>query len=151
MAESSVRPAGASRIWAGGICAAGMVTLVSLMIREGGLPGTRVQHDPAVWWYTARASGLLAWALLGVSVMCGLLMSTQLNRGSSRQWTQGFHEFVGALAVVFTVIHLGSVLATADLRIGVPQLFIPFTRPDSPVAQGCGVLALYLLATVVLT
>lgn len=151
MAESSVRPAGASRIWAGGICAAGMVTLVSLMIREGGLPGTRVQHDPAVWWYMARASGLLAWALLGVSVMCGLLMSTQLNRGSSRQWTQGFHEFVGALAVVFTVIHLGSVLATADLRIGVPQLLIPFTRPDSPVAQGCGVLALYLLATVMLT
>jgi ferredoxin-NADP reductase/DMSO/TMAO reductase YedYZ heme-binding membrane subunit len=128
-----------------------MVTLVSLMIREGGLPWTRVQHDPAVWWYMARASGLLAWALLGVSVMCGLLMSTQLNRGSSRQWTQGFHEFVGVLAVVFTVIHLGSVLATADLRIGVPQLLIPFTRPDSPVAQGCGVLALYLLATVMLT
>jgi ferredoxin-NADP reductase/DMSO/TMAO reductase YedYZ heme-binding membrane subunit len=151
MVESSARPAGASRIWAGGICAAVMVTLVSFMVRVDGLPGTRFQHDPAVWWYVARASGLLAWALLGVAVMCGLLMSTQLNRGRSRQWTQGFHEFVGALAVVFTVIHLASVLATNDLRIGVPQLLIPFTRPDNPVAQGCGVLACYLLATVMLT
>jgi ferredoxin-NADP reductase/DMSO/TMAO reductase YedYZ heme-binding membrane subunit len=128
-----------------------MVTLVSVMIRGEGLPGMRVQHDPAVWWYVARASGLLAWALLGVSVMCGLLMTTQLNRGRPREWTHGFHEFVGALAVVFTVIHLASVLATDDLRIGVLQLLIPFTRTGSPGAQGCGVLAFYLLATVTLT
>jgi ferredoxin-NADP reductase/DMSO/TMAO reductase YedYZ heme-binding membrane subunit len=151
MAESSARPAGASRIWAGGICAAGMVTLVSLMVRADGPPGARVQHVPAVWWYMARASGLLAWALLGVSVVGGLLMSTQLIRGSSRQWTQGLHEFVGTLAVVFTVIHLASVLATEDLRVGMPQLLIPFARPDNPVAQGCGVLAGYLLAAVMLT
>jgi ferredoxin-NADP reductase/DMSO/TMAO reductase YedYZ heme-binding membrane subunit len=128
-----------------------MVTLVSIMIRGEGLPGMRVQHDPAVWWYVARASGLLAWALLGVSVMCGLLMTTQLNGGPPREWTQGIHEFVGALAVVFTVVHLASVLASNDLRIGVLQLLIPFTRTDSPVAQGCGVLAFYLLATVMLT
>ncbi len=151
MAESSIRPAGASRIWAGGICAAIMVTLVSLMVRVDGPPRAGFHHDPAVWWYVARASGLLAWALLGVSVVGGLLMSTQLTWGSSRQWAQGFHEFVGALAVVFTVIHLASVLATDNLRIGVPQLLVPFTRPDNPVAQGCGVLACYLLAAVMLT
>ncbi len=151
MAESSPRPAGASRIWAGGLCAATMVTLVSLMVRVDGPPGAGYRYDPAVWWYVARASGLLAWALLGVSVLGGLLMSTQLTRGSVRQWAQGLHEFVGVLAVVFTVIHLVSVFATDDLKIGVLQLLIPFTRPDNPVAQGSGVLACYLLAALMLT
>ncbi|MGH3767997.1 MAG: 2Fe-2S iron-sulfur cluster-binding protein [Pseudonocardiaceae bacterium] len=151
MAESPARPAGASRIWAGGICAAAMVTLVALMARAGDPPGTRIADDPTLWWYVARASGLLAWVLLSVSVMGGLLMSTQLTRGRSRQWTQGLHEFLGTLAVVFTVIHLAAVLATTDLGIGVPQLLIPFSRPDNPVAQGFGVLAGYLLAAVMLT
>jgi DMSO/TMAO reductase YedYZ heme-binding membrane subunit len=128
-----------------------MVTLVSLMTRVDSPPVLRVQRDSVLWWYVARASGLLAWMLLGVSVMGGLLMSTQLTRGSSRRWTQGFHEFVGALAVVFTVIHLASVLATTRLRIGLRQLFVPFARPDNPWAQGCGVLAFYLLTAVMLT
>jgi ferredoxin-NADP reductase/DMSO/TMAO reductase YedYZ heme-binding membrane subunit len=123
-----------------------MVTLVSLMARAG---GAGVQ--PAVWWYVARASGLLAWVILSASVLSGLLMSTQLIQATSRQWTQGLHEYVGALAVVFTVIHLVSVLAVPTLQIGVLQLLVPFTRMGKPVAQGCGVLAFYLLTAVLLT
>jgi predicted ferric reductase len=150
MADSA-RPAAASRIWAGGVCATAMVALVSLMARVDSPPVSRVQHDPTVWWYVARASGLLAWALVGVSVVGGLLMSTQLTRGALRRWTQGLHEFVGALAVVFTVIHLASVLASAHLQIGPRQLLVPFARPDNLWGQGCGVLAFYLLTAVMLT
>jgi ferredoxin-NADP reductase/DMSO/TMAO reductase YedYZ heme-binding membrane subunit len=151
MVDAPPRPAGASRIWAGGICTAMMVILVSLMARVGGSPGTRIAHDPAVWWYAARASGLLALVLLSASVIGGLLMSTQLARGTSRQWAQGLHEYLGALAVVFTVIHLASAFAAPTPGIGVLQLFVPFTRQGSPVAQGCGVLAFYLLTAVLLT
>ncbi|MGH3789944.1 MAG: 2Fe-2S iron-sulfur cluster-binding protein [Pseudonocardiaceae bacterium] len=151
MAEASPRPAGASRIWAGGICTTVMVTLVSLMARVGGSPRTAVVHDPAVWRYAARASGLLALVLLSASVLGGLLMSTKLIRGASRQWMQGLHEYLGALAVVFTVIHLVSVLVAPTLGIGVLQLFVPFTRQGNPVAQGLGVLAFYLLTAVLLT
>jgi ferredoxin-NADP reductase/DMSO/TMAO reductase YedYZ heme-binding membrane subunit len=128
-----------------------MVTLVSLMARGDASPMSRIQHDPAVWWYVARASGLLAWVLLGASVTGGLLMSTYLARGDLRQWTQGLHEFIGALAVVFTMIHLASVLASAQLQIGLRQLLVPFTRPDNPWGQGSGVLAFYLLTAVMLT
>ncbi|MBV8995033.1 MAG: 2Fe-2S iron-sulfur cluster binding domain-containing protein, partial [Pseudonocardiales bacterium] len=96
-------------------------------------------------------SGLVAWLLLGVSVVGGLLLAVRLTQGRSRAWTRGLHEFVGALAVVFTAVHLLSVLAADQLRIGPRKLVIPFTRPDNPVAQGCGVLACYLLAAVALT
>ncbi|MGH3428767.1 MAG: hypothetical protein ACRDQZ_14575, partial [Mycobacteriales bacterium] len=81
MADPPARPADASRIWAGCVCAAATMTLVALMARVAGPPVSRVQLDPAVWWYVARASGLLAWVLLSASVAGGLLMSTQLARG----------------------------------------------------------------------
>ncbi|MGH3685685.1 MAG: 2Fe-2S iron-sulfur cluster-binding protein [Pseudonocardiaceae bacterium] len=111
----------------------------------------RAQVDSVVWWYVARASGLLAWVLLGVSVVGGLLLATRLIRGRTRGWIQELHEFVGALAVVFTAIHLVSVFASDQLRIGLRELLVPFARPDNPAAQGCGVLAFYLLIAVVLT
>jgi ferredoxin-NADP reductase/DMSO/TMAO reductase YedYZ heme-binding membrane subunit len=115
------------------------------------LGAARAQVDSMVWWYVARVSGLIAWALLGVSVVGGLLLATRLIRGGPRAWTQRLHEFLGALAVVFTAIHLVSVLASDQLRIGLRELLVPFVRPSNPVAQGCGVLAFYLLTAVVLT
>jgi ferredoxin-NADP reductase len=128
-----------------------MLVLVALMARARGPADSRAQLGPAVWWYVARASGLLAWALLGASVVGGLLMATQLAHGNTRTWTEGLHEFVGALAVVFTVLHLVSVLAADQLRIGLRELIVPFVRADNPVAQGYGVLAFYLLTAVVVT
>ncbi len=150
VAEPVVRPAGASRIWAGGLSATAMLAVAAQMARGNG-PAVQARVDPAVWWYVARASGLIAWALLGVSAVGGLLLATQLARGLTRTWTQGLHEFVGALAVVFTAIHLTSVLAADRLGIGLRELLVPFARASNPVAQGCGVVAFYLLTAVSLT
>jgi ferredoxin-NADP reductase/DMSO/TMAO reductase YedYZ heme-binding membrane subunit len=150
VADSQVRPAGAARIWAGGCSVTAMLALVVVMVPAPDVAARQV-IGTTVWWYVARASGLVAWLLLGVSVVGGLLLAVRLTQGRSRAWTQGLHEFVGALAVVFTTVHLVSVLAADQLGIGLRQLVIPFTRPDNPVAQGCGVLACYLLAAVMLT
>jgi ferredoxin-NADP reductase len=150
MADVQVRPAGAARIWTGGLSVTTLVVLIVLMMPAPDIPQRQV-FGSAVWWYVARASGLVAWLLLGMSVVGGLLLAVRLTQGRSRAWTQGLHEFVGALAVVFTGIHLASVLAADQLRIGLWQLLVPFTRPDNPVAQGCGVLACYLLIAVVST
>jgi ferredoxin-NADP reductase/DMSO/TMAO reductase YedYZ heme-binding membrane subunit len=121
------------------------------LIALGPLPVSRIATEPATWLFVASASGLLAWALLSAAVLGGLLVSTRVARGSARQWTQGLHEFIGALAVVFTVIHIASVPADPQLGIGLRQLLIPFTRAGNPLAQGCGVLAAYLLTAVMLT
>lgn len=150
MTDLRIRPAGAARIWAGGLSVAATLALLTLMIpASGAAPGELVEG--AVWWYLARASGLVAWILLGTSVIGGLLLTTRLAQGRLRAWSQGVHEFIGVLAVVFTAVHLVAVLAADQLRIGLRQLLIPFTRLDSPLAQGYGVLACYLLVAVVLT
>jgi ferredoxin-NADP reductase/DMSO/TMAO reductase YedYZ heme-binding membrane subunit len=156
-------------IWAGSIATTGCFSALALgalvggfgiksspasviqLATSGSAGAVREQVDSLVWWYVARASGLLAWALLAASVIGGLLLGTQLARGRTRRWTQGLHEFVGPLAVVFTAIHLASVLSSDQLRIGVQELIVPFVRPDKPVAQGCGVLAVYLLTALALT
>jgi ferredoxin-NADP reductase/DMSO/TMAO reductase YedYZ heme-binding membrane subunit len=109
------------------------------------------QIDSVVWWYVARASGLIALALLGTSVVGGLLLATQLTWGRGRTWNKALHEFVGPLAVVFTTIHLASVLASDQLRIGLRELLVPFARAGNPVGQGCGVVAFYLITAVALT
>ncbi len=151
--DSLTRPVDASRIWAGGLSAAAMLALVALMTQGHDAPPIPGAQLDAVWWYVARASGLLAWVLLSASVVGGLLAGAQLARGrtSSWTWTQDLHRFVGTLAVVFTVIHLASVLAADQLRIGLRELLVPFVRPDNPVAQGFGVLAFYLLVAIALT
>ncbi len=153
VADSPVRPVAAARIWAGGLSVAAMLALVVLMAQGHDAPPIPGAQLDAVWWYVARASGLLAWVLLSASVVGGLLAGTQLARGrmNSGTWAQGLHKFVGTLAVVFTAIHLVSVLAADQLRIGLRELLVPFVRPDNPVAQGCGVLAFYLLVAIALT
>jgi ferredoxin-NADP reductase/DMSO/TMAO reductase YedYZ heme-binding membrane subunit len=151
VADPVVRAAGSSRVWAAGLSAAATLTPVAFMARGNDSPGSPAQVVSAMWWYVARTSGLIAWALLGVSVVGGLLLATRLVRGRAHTSIRGLHEFVGALAVVFTAVHLVSVLASAQLRIGVRELLIPFARPSNPVAQGCGALAVYLLAAVALT
>jgi len=150
MTDSQVRPAGAARIWVGGFSVTTMLALVAVMLPAPDAAARDMLGD-AAWWYVARASGLVASLLLGVSVVGGLLLTVRLTQGRSRAWTQGLHEFVGALAVVFTGIHLVSVLAADQLQVGPWQLLVPFTRPANPVAQGLGVLACYLLIAVVAT
>lgn len=143
-------PAGAARIWTGGLSAAALLGLIAMMAVAARRP-TEPQLDPAVWWYVARAAGLIAWALLGAAVVGGMALATQLAGRRIRSWAQGLHEFVAVLAIVFTMVHLASILAADELRIGLTELVVPFAREANPVAQGCGVLASYLLIAVVVT
>lgn len=150
MTDPLVRVAG-PRIWAGTLSAGITAVLVVLMASGNASSVSGAQIDLVMWWYVARASGLIAWALLGVTVLGGLLLTTRFMRGRSHTWIREAHEFGGVLAVAFTVIHLVSVFADDQLRIGLRELFVPFTRQGNLVAQGCGVLAFYLLAAVVVT
>ena len=52
-----------------------------------------------LWWYTARAGGIVAWALLAASVVWGLLLSTRVRPGGvAPSWILDLHRFLGGLA-----------------------------------------------------
>jgi DMSO/TMAO reductase YedYZ heme-binding membrane subunit len=109
--------------------------------------------SPHVAWYTARAAGLVAWGLLSASVIWGLLLSTRLLRGRrpTPRWLLDLHRFLGGLAVVFTGVHVGGLVADNYLHFGVADLLVPFASGWRPGAVALGVVSLWLLLAVEIT
>ena len=100
-------------------------------------------------WYVARGSGIVAWGLLVASMGWGLLYATRvLRRRVSPWWLLGVHRFLGALAVVFTAVHLGSLLLDDFVHFEISDALIPFSSSWHPIAVGWGVIAMYLLVAI---
>src|ERR1700694_5292905 len=103
-------------------------------------------------WYAARASGLIAWALLAGSVVWGLLMSSKLMRRQVKtSWLLDLHRWLGGLALIFTGVHIVAILGDTYVHFGVASVLIPLATNWHPVAVAWGVTSLYLLTAVELT
>jgi predicted ferric reductase len=103
-------------------------------------------------WYVARASGLVAWALLAGSVVWGLLMTSKImRRRVKNSWLLDLHRWLGGLALVFTGIHVVAILSDTYVHFGLASVLIPLAAHWHPVAVAWGVASLYLLAAVEVT
>lgn len=103
-------------------------------------------------WYMTRAAGIVAYGLLWLSVMFGLLSSTRL----ARAWPRGalltdIHEHVSLLAFAFSLLHALVLLADAQWGFSLKELLVPFLQSRDRLAVGIGQLALELLAVVTLS
>jgi len=108
--------------------------------------------NPQTWWFVIRASGLVAYALVGVTVIVGLLLSTRLQgRRPPPDWMLDWHRFLGGLGLMFTVLHLLSLLIDDYIEFGLIDLFVPFAATWRPVALAWGVLAFYMAVAVQVT
>lgn len=105
-----------------------------------------------VWWFVARSSGIVAWALLTLSVCWGLLLSTRLlARRVSPAWLLDLHRHLGGMAVVFTGIHLVGLVADSYVTFGWAELFVPMASSWKPGAVAFGIVAFYLLLAIEIT
>ena len=105
-----------------------------------------------VLWYTARASGLVSWALLSASMLWGLVLSTKLRPPRIRpNWTLDLHRYLGGLAVIFVGVHVVALLFDSYIGFGLADVFVPFASHWRPVAVAWGVTALYLVLAVELS
>jgi DMSO/TMAO reductase YedYZ heme-binding membrane subunit len=105
-----------------------------------------------VFWFTARASGIVAWGLAAASVVWGLALSTRLlGRRPRPGWLLDLHRFLGGLALSFTGVHVLSVLADSYVHFSLLNLLVPLTGDWHPLAVAWGILGLYLLLAVELT
>ena len=105
-----------------------------------------------VWWFVARSSGIIAWALLTLSVCWGLLISTRaLAKTTSPAWLLDLHRFLGGLAVSFTAVHLIGLWGDSYVHFGWSELFIPMASEWRPGAVAWGIVAMYLLVAVEVT
>jgi methionine sulfoxide reductase heme-binding subunit len=101
------------------------------------------------WWYLARAGGLVAWALLSISVLWGLLLSTRVfDRSISPKWITDLHRFLGGTAVLFTVMHVGTLVADSYVHFGAKEVLVPLASSWRPIAVAWGVIAFWIVAAV---
>jgi predicted ferric reductase len=108
--------------------------------------------DGKLWWYTTRASGLVAWGLLAAGVLWGLLLSTRPVRREVRSaWAVDLHRFLGGAGVVFVAIHVTSILLDGYVNFGLAQVLVPLASTWHPLAVAWGIVAFYLLLAVELT
>ena len=90
--------------------------------------------NPKIWWYAARASGIVAWGLAAASVIWGLVLSTRSARQRMRPvWVLDLHRYLGALTVVAVGVHLGALVADSFVPFGWADLFVPGASAWRPV------------------
>lgn len=141
---------GIQALWgvtAGLIAPTGALAAVQGEAQTMGLP---LAEGTKAFWYVARAGGILAYLLLWLATLWGVLISSKMVKG----WVDAtalynMHEFLPMLAMVFAVVHAAVLMGDAYIRFSLLDLLIPFHAPYRPLWTGLGSLALYLSAALI--
>jgi hypothetical protein len=105
-----------------------------------------------LYWFIARASGIMSWALLTTSVIWGLLLSTKvLGKKPRPNWLLDLHRFLGGTAAIFVGVHVAALVADSFVHIGPSEILVPLASAYRPAAVAWGVVSLYLLVAIELT
>lgn len=106
----------------------------------------------SIEWIVIRGSGLVAFALLSVTTIWGLLLSTKLfGRAVKAKPLSYFHESLGLGALLATIVHMVALAADNYIEFGARELLIPGASTWEPVATALGVMAAYAVAVVSLS
>ena len=105
-----------------------------------------------VWWYVARATGIVAWGLATLSVLWGLALSTRaLGAKPKAPWLLDLHRYLGGLCVLFVLAHMGALMADSYVDFGPSDVLVPGASAWKPLPVAWGIVAFYLLLAVELT
>ena len=107
----------------------------------------RVDPSLYIWWLVSRAAGIVALALISLSVLIGLTMATKILRrpGLPRKLAR-LHEHVALVALAAIAVHGLSLLGDKWLHPGVRGIIVPFSMSYRPLFTGLGIIAGYLAA-----
>ena len=104
-----------------------------------------MKNDPT-FWLLARASGLVAYALLTASVLAGLVLKARpLGRSVSPAAIVDIHRFLALLGLGALALHGIALVLDDAVDIGLAALLVPGAAPYRPLATALGVLAAELM------
>jgi methionine sulfoxide reductase heme-binding subunit len=100
-----------------------------------------VKGDPT-FWIIARASGLVAYALLTTTIVAGLVVKTRaLAPRLKPAHATDLHRFLALLALGAVAIHGLALVVDTTIRVPVAGLVVPGLVPYRPFWVALGVLA----------
>jgi len=135
------------------LLASGAGALAATLVLPAWLPGISASLEgsvPQAFWFLSRASALVAYLLVWLSMCLGLLITNKL----ARLWPGGplafdLHQHTSLLGVAFALFHGLILLGDQYLKISLWQLTVPFTVSGyRPAWVGLGQVGFYLLAIV---
>jgi DMSO/TMAO reductase YedYZ heme-binding membrane subunit len=103
-------------------------------------------------WYLTRATGLVAFVLLTISVVMGIVATIGW---ASERWprflSQRMHRDLSLFCLAFIVLHVLSTVTDGYVDIGLSSAFLPFQTSYRPVWISFGALAFDLMLAVMIT
>jgi len=118
-----------------------------------GLSASLLGSQPKAYWYLSRASGLVAYGLLWLSMVLGLIITNKL----ARVWPGGptafdLHQHTSLLCLAFGLFHGLILMGDRYTNYTLAQLLVPFASANyRPVWVGLGQVGFYLLVIVSLS
>ena len=102
-------------------------------------------------WYVARASGLVAFAVLTLSVWLGLATSTRILGPRRQKHVVAWHQTLAWTGLSVLGLHAVSLLFDPTLHFGLPSVLVPFASAWRPGAVAAGVVAGWLTLALALS
>ncbi len=129
---------------------------VSAILLPRWMPGiteSLLGTDIKVYWYISRGSAVIAYVLLWLSMVLGLLMTNRMTR----PWpgpaiSNEFHQFISILGMAFVVVHAFILIGDSYIHYSILQVLTPFTSFDyRPFWVGLGQIGFYLWLALVIS
>ena len=115
-----------------------------------GLSQSLLGSEPKAYWYLSRASAMVAYGLLWLSMALGLIITNKL----ARVWPGGplafdLHQFASLIGLAFALFHALILMGDKYINYDLAQVLVPFNSSGyKPVWVGLGQIGFYLLAIV---
>lgn len=135
---------------------AGASAVLALTVLPVWVPalGTSLNEaTPRGYWYLSRAAALVAYGLLWMSMVLGLLMTNKM----ARVWPGGptafdLHEHTSLLGLALAAFHVLVLLGDHYINYTLVELLLPFASANyRPVWVALGQVAFYLLAALIVS
>lgn len=120
----------------------GIVGLQGVLSLSQTLPLTSAK----AYWFISRSSGVLAYLMLTLGVMWGLVQSGAILRPTvPPALALGLHSFFNWASLVMAALHGLILLGDNFIKMKLADVIIPFVGPYRPVWVGLGILGIYLM------
>ena len=122
-----------------------LVWLLPVLVPQLALNANVLAGEKAAWYLT-RSSGTVAYLMMSVSTIWGLLLSTKLvKKVIPPAISLAMHNYISWLSLGLTIFHAGILLFDSYYTYTLSALLIPFTGPYSPMWVGMGTIGFYIM------
>ena len=98
------------------------------------------------YWFVSRSSGIVAYVLITVGVLWGLVQSGSLFRKHiSPVLALGMHSYLNWFGLGLAALHGIVLIGDGYINIDLPKVVTPFISPYRPIPVGLGIVGFYLM------